>query len=514
MRLAIASFFALSLSVAFARPAHAGCGFYAAPESKAAGAALINDADQVVLMREGTRFALTMSTNYKGPLEDFAMVVPVPVVLHKENVKTLSPAIFTHLEKLTAPRVVEYDERDPCEEEREGVQGVGAAPGGAPNAKGGGGGGLGGYGVKVEASFIQGEYEIVVLSAEESDGLERWLKDNKYAIPAGASKALAPYVAAQQKFVIAKIDAKKVLRDAQGAVVLSPLRFVYETNDFRLPVRLGLLNAPKGGKQDLIIYLLGRDKRMESANYQNVAIPTNVDVDESALTKLGPFYAALFDATLKKAGGRAVVTEYAWDAFGCGAPCTTTPLAIEEIRALGADDLLGKETAAPGVVLTRLHTRYDAETLSEDIVFRAAEGIAGGTEGAPGAESEKPTTIGAGNAFQARYTIRHAWKSAIDCASPKRGRWVARPHGGDSSALGLAAAARDVTLASMVKSPILALDLGKEARPFAASPPAKPKAPEVKPEARDPWTFVVGAGAAVVVIGLAFVMLSRKRSAS
>jgi len=513
MRLAIASLFALSLSVTLARTANAGCGFYAAPESKAAGAALVNDADQVALMREGTRFALTMSTNYKGPLEDFAMVVPVPVVLQKENVKTLSPAIFTHLEKLTAPRIVEYDEQNPCEEEREGVARVGAAPGGGANAKGGGGGG-GGYGVKVEASFISGEYEIVVLSASESDGLERWLKDNHYAIPDGASKALAPYVAAQQKFVVAKVDAKKVIRDAQGAVVLSPLRFVYETTDFRLPVRLGLLNAPKGGKQDLIIYLLGRDKRMESANYPNVAIPTNVDVDASALEKLGPFYAALFDATMKKAGGRAVVTEYAWDAFGCGAPCTTTPLAIEEVRKLGADDLLGKETLAPGMVLTRLHTRYDAETLSDDIVFRAVDGIAGGTEGAPGAESEKPTTIGPLNAFQARYTIRHAWKGDIDCPSPKRGRWKQRAHGGESSALGLAAASRDVTLASMVKSPIRALDLGKEAPAFAAPPIAKPEAPETKTPTRDLWTYLIGAGAALVIIGLAFVILSKKPSAS
>ena len=97
MRLAVASLLAVSLSFTIARTADAGCGFYAAPESKAAGAALINDADQVALMREGTRFALTMSTNYKGPLEDFAMVVPVPVVLNKDNVKTLSPTIFTHL---------------------------------------------------------------------------------------------------------------------------------------------------------------------------------------------------------------------------------------------------------------------------------------------------------------------------------------------------------------------------------------------------------------------------------
>ena len=55
-----------------------------------ADAQLTNDATQVVLMREGTRTVLSMQNNYQGPPQDFAMVVPVPVVLQKENVKTLT----------------------------------------------------------------------------------------------------------------------------------------------------------------------------------------------------------------------------------------------------------------------------------------------------------------------------------------------------------------------------------------------------------------------------------------
>ena len=48
----------------------------------------------VAMMREGTRTVLSMSNNYKGPTADFAMVVPVPVVLQKENVKTLPHGEF------------------------------------------------------------------------------------------------------------------------------------------------------------------------------------------------------------------------------------------------------------------------------------------------------------------------------------------------------------------------------------------------------------------------------------
>ena len=55
-----------------------------------------------------------MPNNYQGPPEDFAMVVPVPVVLHKEDVKTLPADVFDHVDSLSAPRLVEYWEQDPC----------------------------------------------------------------------------------------------------------------------------------------------------------------------------------------------------------------------------------------------------------------------------------------------------------------------------------------------------------------------------------------------------------------
>jgi hypothetical protein len=486
--------------------ANAGCGFYA-PPATASGAALVNDADQVALMREGTRLALTMSTNYKGPAEDFAMIVPVPVVLQKESVKTLSPAVFQHLEKMTAPRVVEYDELDPCRSTQPMASAVGAAPGGAVEgtAKGGGGGGV----VKIEAQFVSGEYDIVVLSATESDGLEKWLIDNHYKIPAGASAALAPYVAAQQKFVVAKVDSKRVIKDESGAVVLSPLRFVYETNDFRLPVRLGLLNAPPGGKQDVIVYVLARGRRVESANYPNAFAPTNVDVDEKVIDRLGSFHAALFDATVKKAAGKGIVTEYAWNAAGCGNPCTADPLSTSEIDKLGADDLLGSYTPLD-LALTRVHARYDATTLSEDIVFRTADPIAGGGEGDPGADTTDKVENGV-LAFQTKYAVRHAWAGDLDCANPIRGTWTPRSSGMKPPATGLAAVPRDVALDQLVKSPIKALGLGPQTAKYGALSDVAPprKKGSGSESATPPWTWIAVGGVAVLLVALS-IFLARK----
>src|SRR5215475_4777059 len=86
------------------------CGFFVA----GADAKLYNNASQVVLMRNGNHTVMTMSNNYKGPPENFAMVVPVPVVLKKEQVKTLPRDVFQHIDQLSAPRLVEYWEQDPC----------------------------------------------------------------------------------------------------------------------------------------------------------------------------------------------------------------------------------------------------------------------------------------------------------------------------------------------------------------------------------------------------------------
>src|SRR5437867_2376064 len=101
---------ATCLLAATSLAAHAFCGFYVAGSNQK----MFNDATQVVLMRDGTRTVLAMQNDYRGPLEDFAMVVPVPVVLKPEDVKILDKAVFDRLDSLGSPRLVEYWEQDPC----------------------------------------------------------------------------------------------------------------------------------------------------------------------------------------------------------------------------------------------------------------------------------------------------------------------------------------------------------------------------------------------------------------
>jgi len=432
----------LGLCVAMVWPAasRAFCGFYVS----GADASLYNNATMVVMMREGTRTVLSMQNNYQGPPEDFAMVVPVPVVLQKDNVKTLPPEIFSRVDKLAAPRLVEYWEQDPCRHPVVYEMAAGARSArrmksfAADEAEAK-------YGVTIEAQFKVAEYDIVILSAKDSGGLDKWLRKNEYNIPRGAKEVLRPYVEQNTKFFVAKVDAKKV-KFTGGKAVLSPLRFHYDSPTFTLPVRLGLLNS--AGTQDLIVHILGKGQRYEVANYKNASIPTNIRVEDSVRKSFGAFYDALFDRTTEKNPG-AVVTEYAWDATTCD-PCPEPALTPNELATLGGDVIVPAEqdpySDIPGVVpqrrqrpswqpygfvLTRLHYRYRKDGLDEDLIFRAAGPIVGG-RGMPdqrGELGERRAQASNVNNFQGRYVILHSWEDAVACENPQRGIWGGPPSG-------------------------------------------------------------------------------------
>src|SRR3984957_10855607 len=147
------------LPLAAARPAHAFCGFYVS----GADAPLTNDATLVVMMRDGTRTVLSIQNTYSGPPQDFAMVVPVPVVLHQANVKVLPRDIFAKVDRLTAPRLVEYWEQDPCRPQIE-VEELSSAPMASAADAPADEKSATKHRVKIEARFAVGEYDVVVLS--------------------------------------------------------------------------------------------------------------------------------------------------------------------------------------------------------------------------------------------------------------------------------------------------------------------------------------------------------------
>ena len=420
--------FLLSLA-AFAMPqkADAFCGTYVSGGE----ADLFNNATQAVMMRHEKTTVLSMQNNYEGPPKDFAMIVPTPVVLEKKNVKTLEDEIFGKIDRLTAPRLVEYWEKDPCEKNNHYGPPRAAAGGTADSANKNESGT-----VKVEAEFAVGEYDVVVLSSNKSSALESWLHTNGYNIPKGAGPFLNPYIQKGAKFFVAKVNIDKVTFNDQGQAVLSPLRFHYESDEFKLPIRLGLINS--NGQQDLIVNILAQNQRYRAANYPNATIPTNIEVVNDVKNKFPQFYRALFKETIrqnKNNGQNPIVTEYSWNAASCD-PCPGPALTGSDIASLGGDVIndmaesggVRRPGYRSGWVITRLHARYGADEIGKDIVFEKAPPIVGGRERYDEEGNlERGATEGRINNFQGRYIIRHRWDKAVLCSDPEYGRWGGPP---------------------------------------------------------------------------------------
>ncbi len=424
MRTLLAALCVLALVAAVPTPTRAFCGFYVGGAEQS----LYANATLVVMMREGTRTVLSMQNDYQGPTERFAMVVPVPAVLHEGDVRTLPHEVFAHVDRLTAPRLVEYWEQDPCYQPPPRRYRRLSRSAARRSEVSGGAAEIDDLGVTVEAEFAVGEYDVAILSARDSTGLETWLHREQYAIPVGARAILRPYVEAGTKFFVARVDPARVtFRD--GRAVLSPLRFHYDSPDFWLPVRMGLMSSP--GTQDLILHVISREGRFEVANYANVSIPTNLRVSDAVRQDFGAFYEGVFRDTVQ-AHPRTVVTEYAWDTASCD-PCPMPPLSPSELQVLGADVL--RPGSPRGFTVSRLHYRYGPNDLTEDLVLRAAPDLQGGG-GVPspdGAISQQLTSVPGSSRFQGRYAILHEWTGPVACAHPQRGQWGGPPGGGRTS---------------------------------------------------------------------------------
>ena len=382
-----------ALTALLSATAQAFCGFYVAK----ADTELFNQASQVVLVRDGDRTVLTMANDFDGDVRDFAVVIPVPTFIERGQINVGDMSLIDHLDAYTSPRLVEYFDPDPCARlERRELFSLGdlvadmAAPQALEeSAKS--------QGVTIEASYTVGEYDILILSAKESDGLIDWLNDSGYRIPENADRVVGSYLKQDMRFFVAKVNIAE--HDKSGYTNLRPLQVAFEHDRFMLPIRLGTLNAK--GEQELFIYTLTRTGRVETTNYRTVSLPSNTEVPEFVQADFADFYRDMFTTQVAKEDRRAVFLEYAWDMAWCD-PCAADPLTNAELRKLGvfwlggSGDLNRRPAIQQGqnVFVTRLHVRYDAEHFPEDLMFQET---------------------GDRSNFQGRYVIRHPFKGEPTC---------------------------------------------------------------------------------------------------
>ncbi|HTQ65043.1 MAG TPA: DUF2330 domain-containing protein [Puia sp.] len=390
---------ALILCSMISHDASAFCGFYV---SKADGT-LKNKTSQVIIVHDGDKSVITMYNDFKGNLKDFAMVVPVPVVLKKSDIKVVDQQIFNTLNDYSQPRLVEYYDQNPCMEylyeERAkrdlsgSVQNVPAMSNADVRRD---------HGVKIEAKYIVGEYDILILSAKESSGLKTWLTENGYKIPEGANEVLEPYIKSNLKFFVVKVNEEE--KKKLPGNFLRPIQISFNSPKFMLPIRLGMANAD--GDQDMIVYAFAKKGRIECTNYRTVSLPTGKNIPLFVQNNFSNFYANLFQHQWGREGKSVAMLEYAWDLspqnyLKCD-PCIATVPSTRDLVQAGvwwinhsAEEYIDNgNDYSDKVYFTRLHIRYNRAAFPQDLMFQQTSN----TEN-----------------YQARYIITHPATGDLSC---------------------------------------------------------------------------------------------------
>ena len=385
--------------------AAAFCGFYV---SKADGT-LKNKTSQVIIVRDGNRNVITMYNDFKGNLKDFAMVVPVPVVLQKKDIKVVEQSIFNTLNEYSKPRLVEYYDENPCNQmlyEKEDMALKRSLTGSVA--------GLSVMQenkslVKIEAKYIVGEYDILILSAKESSGLKTWLDENGYKIPDGAEEVLEPYIKSNLKFFVVKVNEAE--KKKLPGNFLRPLQISFSSPKFMLPIRLGMANAE--GDQDMIVYGFTKKGRIEATNYRTISLPTSKNIPLFVKNNFGSFYSNLFEHQWDKEGKAIAMLEYAWDVspknFVKCDPCVATAPSTQDLLQAGVwwinrdwndySDVNNEEDYSSNVYFTRLHVRYNRKSFPQDLMFQVT-----------------PNT----DNYQARYIVTHPATGDFSCDAGKK----------------------------------------------------------------------------------------------
>ena len=386
IRVLMSCVIAILVLISYPQNADAFCGFYVAK----ADAKLYNKASQVIIARNDDKTILTMANDFQGNVKDFAIVVPVPVVIKEEQVNIGENKIIQRLDAFSAPRLVEYFDPDPCRQivYKNGRSNLPATAGSISEKKAKKEDSLG---VTIEAKFSVGEYDILVLSAKESNGLETWLNRNSYKIPQGASQLLKPYIKQGMKFFVAKVNLEKF--NKSGYEFLRPIQIAYQTPKFMLPIRLGMINAQS--EQDLIVYILSPKGQAELTNYRQVNVPSNAEIPLFVKGEFSSFYKSMFAQAYNKESKKVGFLEYAWNMASCD-PCSAEPLNTEELKKAGVFWL---NDGNNNVFITRLHVRYTRDKFPEDLMFEETSNQ---------------------NQFQGRYVLNHPFKGKVSCEAGKQ----------------------------------------------------------------------------------------------
>ncbi|MBL8923015.1 MAG: DUF2330 domain-containing protein [Myxococcaceae bacterium] len=372
-----------ALVVGLCAPAASAWGFIVSQEPfahRSAGA-------QVVILRDDDASVLTVQRDVEGPRSPFAWVLPLPGPAELRDARALHTRDLEHLHAVTAPRLDELWERDPCVEPRPSEEQT--------------------FSPVLTPAIGLGEYQLTML---ESHQVEPWLRARGFLL---AGLTGAP-LSSRFSWVVAEVDLERA-RVEKDRFRLSPLQFRFHRTVVDLPLAVMVGDAPR---QDVVVHLITRAGRMTAKGLPSLFAPTNVDLELAWAPQFPAVFATLLEAVWTRTP-TAVVTEFSGPVLRacerCGPPLEPTLL-----RALGFDGSRLPPVADAGDLDPRARQQLKwRNARGEDLVVtRLRLRVAAG---APETVSFVPAPPS--DPFESRFAVRHHWTKRARCGDPRWGDW-------------------------------------------------------------------------------------------
>lgn len=282
-------------------------------------------AQEALLLPRGNRVTVVLRTHFNAGPRELAWLVPVPAV--PESVREGKEEIFQKLAAHTAPRFYAIQRK------RGPSCGCAAdmAAGEAPAQ------------VTVHATGTAGVFQFHTLSANNSQKLIDWLKENSYRVPDGTADVLGPYVDRAYAWIAMRIRPEETQRPT-----LAPHPVVYSYRSDRLTFPMIISKVSAAPETEVILYV-GASVRYGAINWENSAL--DKFSPKRAATPSGTTYEALIR---EKAAGspHLFVTEFAQPTGDWASRNLLIP---------------GVELPADGFYLTRLRALVKREAMDCDV---------------------------------------------------------------------------------------------------------------------------------------------------
>jgi hypothetical protein len=427
-----------------------------------------NPASAVVLVREGRRTVMTIEAAYEGPAVELSLVVPIPGAIGRENVRTVSGTAFRRLDQRTAPRVRHVF--PPCI--RPGSLRAASAEGFGAGASAGGGGRTEAervqdeFGVDIQDEWPVDEYDVTLLGAEQSTGLLAFLRERGLDLPDAAATMLRGYIESGHRFVLFTADPSRAQRLGES-MMLSPIQLEYESDELRVPVRLGTLNSP--GEQELLLYVISTEGRFDVANRPSVLAPTDLRMRPDARGSFAELYTSITDEVFRQTPG-AAITEYVHQ--------VGTHVRQSEIAPFRGPSTLGEpdrrrmgagRTDAPRWTVSRIRHRYGTN-LSDDLSLTHADPVRLERRWSRWPQLRVPRGRDGQSFFHVQYVVEHNQR----CVSDQAQRWMARRF---ATAESMWESRHDLWPGEVILDPIESLGIEPRSHAPDGWPPPPPPAP-------------------------------------